>query len=156
MVSTLSRGSSKSSTQIKRKWKQSSKSASIPNNPAVLGLSSVSLLRLHLKKGAITMQWKWQHQDVHSVWPIYLSTHDSVTAPEAPGYEEQLSILRGKTNRLTVAITLQWGTFQQILLFSKLKKKKKVSLSAPGSRGRLISEFEASWSTEWDAVSKRG
>lgn len=126
MVSTLSRGSSKSSTQIKRKWKQSSKSASIPNNPAVLGLSSVSLLRLHLKKGAITMQWKWQHQDVRSVWPIYLSTHDSVTAPEAPGYEEQLSILRGKTNK-----DLQWlshyseGLFSKFSFFPNLKKKKK-------------------------------
>lgn len=124
MVSTLSHGSSKSSTQIKRKWKQLSKSASIPNNPAVLGLSSVSLLRLHLKKGTIMMQWSGSTKtfaqcDLFIYLPI-----DSVTAPEAPGYGEQLSILRGKTNK-----DLQWLSHYGERLFSKfsffpnLKKK---------------------------------
>lgn len=134
MVSTLSHGSSKSSTQIKRKWKQSSKSASIPNNPAVLGLSSVSLLRLHLKKGTIMMQWSGSTKtfaqcDLFIYLPI-----DSVTAPEAPGYGEQLSILRGKTNK-----DLQWLSHYGERLFSKFSffpnlKKKKITFSTRKQR----------------------
>lgn len=125
MVSTLSRGSSKSSTQIKRKWKQPSKSASIPNNPAVLGLSSVSLLRLHLKKGTITMQWKWQHQDVRSVFPIYLSTHRPSDCTRGSWLWGAAEHTEEKTNK-----DLQWlshygeGLFSKFSFSPNLKKKR--------------------------------
>lgn len=154
MVSTLSRGSSKSSTQIKRKWNR-------PSQPPFL-ITQLSLdcslwacwdfiLRKELSRCSGSGSTK---MFARCYLFIYLPI-DPVTAPEAPGYGEQLSTLRRKTNK-----DLQWLSHYGEGLFSKFSfspnlKKKGITFSTRKQRQADI-EFEASWSTEWDAVSKRG